>query len=184
MDQRHFLFNCLFVTSLISSTALFGQLEAYAELGWLNPADEIANAQSLSFSGQGGFSIGADVLFGKSQLSPLVGAHLQMLRYEAPLNELDLWQIMLPIGAAYHLLPRTYSFNLMASLAFAPLIGLDEPEPSIVSDGYLKFAVRGGLTFTIDYVYLGFKTYAIPDSRFGSTGDLSWINSFLVGVRF
>lgn len=184
MNQRQLLVFYCFVGSLLCSPTLFAQVETYAEIGWLKPGDEITNDRTQTFKGETGLSIGADVLFGKSQVSPLVGAHVQLLRYENPLEQLDLWQLTLPLGVSYHLLPRTYSFNLMASLAVAPVIGVGAPESSIINDESLKFALRGGVTFTIDYAYFGFKAYALPSGRFGSADGLTWTNSFLAGVRF
>ncbi|PHI21413.1 hypothetical protein CEQ90_03170 [Lewinellaceae bacterium SD302] len=168
---------------------LFAQLEGYAEIAILGVDDEVATDGTAAFAGKTGYGLGLDLLYGKSRISPLLGLHLQTFNYDADapgVGNQRLWHLMVPVGLAYHVAPRTYSFNLMFTAAVAPYFGMDDPteDNRIVSERNLPLSTRFGLTATLDYLYLGTKFHGFPDGRFGGTNEWSWAGSFLVGVRF
>lgn len=190
--MQRMLISLLFLSTLLlwqPKKQLFAQFEGYVDIALLGVADENSTENGALFKGKLGWGVGADVLYGKGQLSPLLGLHLQQFNYESNLvdyQDLKLWQLMVPIGGAYHFFPRTASFNLMATAAFAPYFGLDDPPDtnSIFPERNLAISARLGLTFTLDYLYLGTKLHSLPQGRIGSAEKWSWIGSFLVGVRF
>lgn len=190
--MRRWLFTFFLFPALLlwqPKNQLFAQLEGYAEIAILGVGDEEASGDPARFTGKTGFGLGVDVLYGKNRLSPLLGLHLQTFNYgdsRPEFGDLRLWHLMVPVGVAYHLMPRTYSFNLMFTAAVAPYFGLDDPIENnrIVSERGLIVSPRFGLTATLDYLYLGTKFHGFPDGRFGGVNEWSWAGSFLIGVRF
>lgn len=179
---------CVLAGLFLSSLRAQPVLEGYAEFGFWGGTNEVAEPNRDRYDGGGGFSLGADVLVGKKQLSPLVGLHYARFGYERSVGpaveQLYLQQLTVPLGLAYFLRPRSTSFNLRFSGAYAPYLRINDPETDIVADRDLTSSFRFGTTLTLDYVYLGWRGQWFANGRFGTTDDWLWYHGGVIGIRF
>lgn len=187
---KHFFRPCLVFLCVISlSNTAFAQLEVYAEAAYLRPADEVRAESGATFKGSGSWSVGLDALYGKNQFSPLLGLHLQQMNYTAPYTEGEgrkekITQLSIPVGLTYHLRPRTTSFNLMLSAAYAPYLTFEPLRSAATESKTFKSSYRFGLTLTLDYVYLGLRWQGYPKGSFGTGDKWTTTNGYVIGVRF
>lgn len=172
--------------ALVSLATLSAQIEVYAEGGLLWPADEIGEVSNQEFGGASGWTFGGSVHFGRKQWSPFIGLQAQKMNYDFPdgANRLDLLHFGIPIGLAYHLRPRSTSFNLMSSLAWSPFFAIDDPVSDITAARGLPSNFQLGLTLTLDYLYLGGRWLFFPDGRFGTQNSWRTTSGLVIGARW
>lgn len=173
----------LFVSSIATSSA---QVEIYADAALVWLSDEVKPISNEVYKGTNGWSLTTKALFGQGQLSPFVGLQAQMMNYNFPSSEskLDLFHLGFPLGVAYHLRPRSTSFNVMGSLAYCPILLINDPGRGITEDRKIAGNFHLGVTLTLDYLYLGGRWQFFPKGRLGTGEKMSSTSALLLGVRF
>ena len=171
--------------ALVESLSAQVQINPYL-FQWRSHTDLVINMPGDE--AERSIGVGAELLLGAKQLSPLLGLAYQQRKYNlAESGSFSLDELQLQLGLAYRLRAASTSFNLVPHLAVCPSFSLGSsqdsnlPEPVVEAlDNDLNWRLKAGLTLYLDFISLHYNW--LPE--LANDPDGQTYRQLGLGVRF